>query len=165
MTPNIEKELSRHLQGQISILGFGNRLWGDDGAGSHIAEALKAIPHLNVVDGGSVPENHLEAVLRNHPETILLIDAGDFGGAPGEARLISPDDLALTGLSTHAGSPQVLARYLNARCQARVMMLVIQAANSGEGQELSAEVATTADQLVELLKGIAVRADLAGDPV
>ena len=165
MFPNIEKELPKHLEGQISILGFGNRYWRDDGAGSHIAEALKTVAGLNAVDGGSVPENHLEAVIRNKPDTILLIDAADFGAAPGEARLFSPDELALTGLSTHAGSPRMLARYLTARCQARVMMLAIQPVDNSEGEALSAEVSATADQLVKFLSGFPVKAGLAGAPI
>ena len=82
------------------MFGFGNRMWGDDGVGSHLAEALQNAAGIDAVDGGFVPENHLEAVVRTDPDTILLVDATDFGGVSGECRLLRGDDLAMCGVST-----------------------------------------------------------------
>jgi len=133
----------------LCILGFGNRLWGDDGAGSHLAEALRDCPGVDAIDGGFVPENHLEAVVRTKPDTILLVDAAEFGGEPGEIRLLQPDDVVLSGISTHAGSPQMLAKYLEARSGAKVFLLAIQPGDTSEGQGMSQQVASTVDELME----------------
>jgi len=143
--------LSTFLKGRVCILGFGNRLWRDDGVGSFLAEALQACPGLDAVDGGFVPENHLEIVAARNPDSILMIDATDFGGEPGEVRLLQPGDAALTGISTHAGSPQMLGKYLEARTGARVALLAIQPKDTSEGNELSPEVSATLKELVDHL--------------
>lgn len=130
-------------------------MWRDDGAGSQIAEALQDCPGLHAIDGGMVPENHFEKVVQTRPDTILMIDAGDFGGEPGELRLLQPDEVALSGLSTHAGSANMLAQYLNARCGAKVGLLAIQPGDVSEGEQLSPAVAAAMDGLVkELLEGV-----------
>ena len=139
------------IKGRVCILGFGNRMWRDDGVGSCIAEALQDCPNLDSVDGGCVPENHLEVVASKNPDTILMIDAADFGGQPGEVRLLQPGEVALAGISTHAGSPQMLGKYLEARTGARVALLAIQPKDTSEGNELSAEVSATLKDLVDNL--------------
>ena len=143
--------LTPFLKGRVCILGFGNRMWRDDGVGSCIAEALQDCPNLDSVDGGFVPENHLEVVASKNPDTILMIDAADFGGTPGETRLLQPGDVAVAGISTHAGSPQMLGKYLEARTGARVALLAIQPKDTSEGNELSPEVSATLKELVEKL--------------
>jgi len=151
MTPETAKRLSSFLQGRVCILGFGNRLWRDDGVGSRFAEALESCPDLDAVDGGFVPENHLEAVVRTKPDAVLLVDAADFGGTPGQISLLQPEDTALSGVSTHSGSPQMLARYLETRCGARVGLLGIQPGDTSEGDKLSEEVAAAMSELVKNL--------------
>ena len=137
--------------GGLAILGFGNRLWGDDGAGSVLAERLKAKnPDAAVFDGGMVPENFLEKVAATNPESVLLIDAADFGGEAGEWRIFSGEDLAFTGLSTHAGSPRMLAAYLEERTGAQVKLLAIQPADVAAGDELSPEVGVRVRDLLKM---------------
>jgi len=101
-----------------------------------------------------VPENHLEAVVRTRPDTILMVDATDFDGTPGELRLLQGQEVAMCGVSTHAGSPKMLALYLAARTGARIALLAIQPADSGEGSELSDTVQTAVNYLTKILKGI-----------
>ena len=148
MTPELHSCLAAFLRPPLAVLGFGNRMWRDDGAGSHLAEALGDRPDLIAIDGGSVPENHLERVVRADPASVLLVDAADFGGRPGEARLLQPAVLARAGLSTHAGSPQMLARYLAARTAAPVALLAIQPGDCSAGEELSPAVAATVSDLL-----------------
>ena len=147
--------LSRFLTGRVCLLGIGNRMWRDDGVGSVAVEALQEHPELHTVDGGMVPENYLEAVVGHDPDTILIIDAVDFNGRPGELRLLEPGQLAGSGLSTHAGSPATLAEYLELRTGARVGLLAIQPADTSQGSQLSPEVAATMRDLVEELMGTA----------
>ena len=137
---------------RTAVLGFGNRLWRDDGAGSVLAERLlTAQPGAAVFDGGMVPENYLEKVANYNPGTVLLVDAADFGGEPGEVKSFQGDELAEAGFSTHAGSPRLLAAYLAARCGADVVMLAIQPADVRAGDALSTPVGKAVDELVELI--------------
>jgi hydrogenase 3 maturation protease len=98
-----------------------------------------------------VPENYIETVARKHPDTILMMDATDFGGDPGEARLIYPEKVAYSGVSTHAGSLRMLAEYLHERTHARIALLAIQPVDTSDGEELSPSVYKTARDLMETL--------------
>ncbi len=143
------------LRGRVCLFGFGNRMWRDDGIGSRVAEALDTNEtSVSAVDGGFVPENHLERVVACQPDTILMIDAVDFGATAGELRLLQADDVVLSAISTHAGSPQMLAKYLQARCGAQVGLLAIQPGDTGEGEKLSPRLDEVLDFLVAKLRSL-----------
>jgi hydrogenase maturation protease len=151
MDSQFEEEMVHFLDGRICLLGIGNRYWRDDGVGSVLAEALEACPEFDAIDAGFVPENHLEVIAGKKPDRILFIDATDFGGAAGQVRLLYPDKVAPTGLSTHAGSLKMLAEYLQARTRAHVALLAIQPADTAAGDSLSPEVSHTVKILLEKL--------------
>lgn len=137
---------------RLAVLGFGNRLWRDDGAGSVLAQWLKeACPDLAVFDGGMVPENFLEKVAAVDPDRVLLIDSGDFGGAPGAYRVLGGQHISSTGFSTHAGSPRMLSSYLVLRTGAVVDVLVIQPGDTSAGCGLSKVVEATVRELTAQL--------------
>ena len=168
--------LEAHLVGRVCVVGIGNRLAGDDGAGSAVAERLAdglRSPTARcaesdarvgllagrvagrVIDAGIAPENHLEPIVRSGADTILLFDAVDFGGEPGSVRLLDPRALAGGGLSTHALSLRLVCEYLCARSPARVVLLGIQPGQLRLGRALSDAVASAveavASRLVALL--------------
>ena len=152
--PGLEQQLAHFLKGRICMLGIGDRYWRDDGVGSLIAEALQPCPEFEAIDAGCVPENYLERGAGKNPDAILMIDATDFGGTPGEVRLLETDNIAQSGLSTHAGSMHMLASYLQARTGAQIALLAIQPADSSAGEDLSLEVSRTALFLEETLPAI-----------
>jgi len=151
---DIQHQLTRFINGNFCLLGIGNRYWHDDGVGSYFAEALESCPGFDVIDAGFIPENHLETVARKKPDSILMVDATDFGGDPGQARLLYPDNVAYSGLSTHAGSLRMLAEYLYARTGARIAVLAIQPADTSAGEGLSAVVSKTFKDLLETLTAL-----------
>ena len=148
----VEPNLKSHLKGKVAILGFGNRLWGDDGAGSVLAELLQqAVTEAAVFDGGMVPENYLEKVAATDPDEILLIDSADFGGEAGEWRIFSGEDLSFTGFSTHAGSPRLLAAYLEERTGAKVALLALQPGDTAKSAEFSPLMELSISELAQIL--------------
>jgi hydrogenase maturation protease len=151
MDMQFKEQLSEFVSGHVCVLGIGNRYWHDDGVGSYIAEALESAPGFDVIDAGFIPENHLETVARRKPDSILMVDASDFGAAPGEARLLHPDKVAYSGVSTHAGSLRMLSEYLHARTQARIALLAIQPADTSAGEGLSPTVCKTFETLLDIL--------------
>jgi len=153
----LEDQLNSFIDGNVCLMGIGNRHWHDDGVGSYIAEALEPCPGFDAVDAGFIPENHLEKVADNHPDTILMIDATDFGGEPGQARLIFPDKIAYSGVSTHAGSLRMLAEYMSARTHAHVGLLAIQPADTSAGESLSPVVSETLKDLLENLPAVCAK--------
>ncbi len=144
-------ELKRLIQGTICVLGVGNRQRRDDGAGSLIAKALAQRMSGVVIDGGSVPENYLEKLVQSGPDTIVIIDAVNFDGTPGEIRLLDPYDLAPGRVSTHGASLELSARYLRARTHAQLSLLAIQPAEIGPGEGLSEAVSRSVALLSRML--------------
>ncbi len=148
---SISSELEGVLAGRVCVLGVGNRDRRDDGAGSLVAERLAGGTTAPTFDAGAVPENYLEKVARLRPDTILIVDAADFGGAPGEARVLDPNTVAPAGLSTHALSLGMTAQFLEARTGARLVLLAIQPTDIGPGRGLSDAVFRAVRMIEETL--------------
>jgi hydrogenase maturation protease len=78
---------------RILVAGVGNVLKGDDGFGVRAAEALKADPrlppHVTVLETG-IGGMHLVQELMQGYEAVLIFDAFDRGGAPGDLFVLEP---------------------------------------------------------------------------
>lgn len=86
------------------VLGVGNSLKGDDGAGPLLCELLEEHPvsGWEAVDGGASPENVLRHVRERRPPLVLVVDAAHLELAPGEMRFVDKERMATMGLmSTH----------------------------------------------------------------
>jgi hydrogenase 3 maturation protease len=89
------------------VFTVGNELRGDDAAGPLLARLLEERPieGWEVIDGSSVPENHVHAVRRIGPERVVVIDAADMGLAVGEIRRLDENDVARHFLMTTHSLP------------------------------------------------------------
>lgn len=88
---------------KTAVIGIGNTLMSDDGAGVRVLEHLDDLPdHVSIVElaaGGMILLHHLEDYDR-----VIIADAVDFGGEPGEIRVFSPDEvrtIKTVGYSLH----------------------------------------------------------------
>ena len=137
-----------HLQGKVVILGIGNTLRSDDGVGSLLAVRLKdKIPYI-VYDSGTSPENYLGKIIKDKPDNIVIIDAVDFGGKPGEFRELEGGELKTVNLfSTHNASISLTINYLQSHLKADIIILIIQPKILAFGEKLSSEVAETLEKL------------------
>ena len=78
------------------ILGLGNNLRGDDGAGPAIVAALSSMdlpPHVEITDGGT-PGLETVLMLQGY-ERVIIVDAADMGLQPGQWRRFTPDTAEL----------------------------------------------------------------------
>ena len=82
------------------LLGIGNPLRGDDGAGVEVALRLRA-EGWQAVDCGTAPENFTGLVRRLHPELLLLVDAAEMDLPPGEFRLVPKGRIEDVAFGTH----------------------------------------------------------------
>jgi hydrogenase 3 maturation protease len=157
MTRATAGALAEALRGRVCVLGLGNRDRGDDAAGPLLVDRLRGRVPAPCLDAGVAPENCLEQVVRERPDVVLLVDAADFGGMPGEVRLADPAEHRPGTLSTHAPSLDLVARYLRVRAGCVVRVLAIQAAVTRPGRPLSEAVRATleglADRLAAVLSG------------
>ncbi|PAA97096.1 hydrogenase maturation peptidase HycI [Serratia fonticola] len=86
------------------VLTVGNSMMGDDGAGPLLAEMMADTPIEGwiAVNGGSTPENVTHQIRDLKPSRLVIVDATDMELAPGEIRIVNPDDIAeMFFMSTH----------------------------------------------------------------
>ena len=134
------------------IFTAGNSLRQDDGVGPYVAAQLREQPAALVVDGGFTPDSVVEDVIAAQPARIIFIDAADFGGQPGEVRLLEPEKSLEVLVSSHTIPLSLVADLIRQRLPATTMCFVgiqVQSLDFGEG--LCPEVQKSADQLVSLI--------------
>jgi hydrogenase 3 maturation protease len=143
--------LKLHLSGKVLILGIGNTLRSDDGIGSILAVRIQGkVPHI-VYDAGSSPENYLGKIIKDKPDTILLIDAVDFGGKAGEIRMLEGEDIQTVNFfSTHDASISLAIDYLKKSLgKVDIFILAIQPKVLAFGDKLSPEITGTLKEIEE----------------
>ena len=119
-------ELTRLLSARTAIVGVGNAEHGDDAFGPALARRLRRLGLTAALDAGTCPENYLGAVVALQPQLVLILDAAEIDRPPGTLMLCDPRDLAAAGLSCHAGSLALLARYLRGMTDADCRLLLVQ---------------------------------------
>lgn len=132
------------------ILGIGNTLRSDDGAGSVLASRIKDNVPFLVWDAGLNPENYLNRIIKEKPDNLVIIDAADFGGKAGEFRISEAQDIETTNLfSTHNASLSLLINYLQSNIKTNIIVIIIQPKTIQLGDTLSPEVSATLDSLAD----------------
>jgi hydrogenase maturation protease len=83
------------MKAKISLIGLGNILMGDEGAGVHAVEALKrkyAFPEeVRLLDGGTLGLDLLHLI--EGMDGVLFVDAVDLKRDPGTIAVIEGEDL------------------------------------------------------------------------
>lgn len=145
-----QQELRRSLsppdgrQNRLAVVGVGQTLRGDDGAGALVARQVAARlddPALLVVAADHAPENCLGVVTRFQPGVVLFVDAARGGGAPGEVVVVPAAAADGLGGSTHTLPLATLGDYLTAVTGAPVFVLGIEPGRMAFGEGVSAPVA------------------------
>ncbi len=150
----LERKLRRSLKGRVLLIGAGNELRSDDGAGVILAKKLDNRLRAKVLNAGSALESFLSPVLREAPRTVALIDAVQFDGRPGEVRVFNASDLGVARLGTHGMSPSLFMETLERQGVAHAVLIGIQPGTTAVGQELTPEVQSTVETLETVLTRI-----------
>ena len=142
----------RKEYGTTLLITVGNTLRGDDGVGPYIARNVPSPKeHIIILDAGERPESIVNRAAELRPARTIIIDAADFGGKPGEVRLLSEDDIPQSSLSTHAFPLGVIARLLAMDAGSEILFLGIQP-ESVEWKEMpSLPVRETAHEIIRLI--------------
>jgi hydrogenase 3 maturation protease len=146
---------ARKADPRVSFLGIGNVLNGDDAAGVWLARRLiSLIPQsdkLLILNCGQVPENAVGALRRFKPNLVILLDAADFGGLPGEIRWIDPQDTSGFSASSHSLPFSVLSGYLTREFKCDVGLLGIQPSSLDFDAGLSSPVKNSIAEMLQYL--------------
>jgi hydrogenase 3 maturation protease len=150
-----EEELLGRLKGKrFGVVGIGNVIKGDDGAGCLVVERLGAEFAMPIVDCAEVPENYGGWVERRDLEAVVYIDAVDFGGDPGEVRIVELEKMMESATSTHHLSLHYMIRFLKEEWDGDPIMVGIQPVS----MEIGAGVCEEVEAGVEMLAGILEKA-------
>ena len=146
---NIFKDI---LKGKIVFIGVGNVLRGDDGLGPAFIAKLKDFTDALCIDAGSAPENYLGKIVKESPDTVIIVDATEMDSRPGEYSVLKKEDILRSGFTTHDLSPDMLIEYLESETSADIYMLAVQPENVSFGDGMSESVSRTLEEIVNLIK-------------
>jgi hydrogenase 3 maturation protease len=137
------------LEGKVVIAGIGNPIRGDDGLGCYLVNRLKDRVKALCVDTGATPENYLGKIMREKPDTLLLIDAMHLDKQPGEFAIMQPEELAQQFPATHGFPLRMWIDQFSHGGAAKVFFLGVQPQNVAIGETLSAPIQTAVRRLEE----------------
>lgn len=150
----MKDQLLNILKGKIVIVGIGNILKGDDGFGPLLVQRLQGKTRAVCLDAGTAPESYAGKVIKEKPDTILLIDAVHLEQPPGTCDILEKTEILRGGLTTHDLSPRLLIDFLEGQTGAQIFLLGVQPQGVDYGQEMSAGVAASLDNIEVLLKEV-----------
>jgi len=145
-------------------VGIGNTLRGDDGFGPALIERLNQPQRAEsglkrkikavCLDAGSAPENFTGKIVKEKPDTILIVDALHLGLSPGEYEILKKDEIAKSGFSTHNISLHMFIEYLENQTKADIYLLGVQPKNISFGEEISDSVKKTLEGILKIVTEI-----------
>lgn len=144
------------------IIGIGNNLLGDDGAGIHAVERLGGQtlpPHVELVDGGTLSFTLLEQVEAS--ERLIIVDAAELEAEAGTVQIFR--NAEMDAYLSNSARPSVhevnlldvlTAARLRGRLPPRYALVGIQPRDVGWSCAPSAPVDTAIDEAVEIVVGM-----------
>lgn len=139
------------LKGKVVIVGIGNIMRRDDGFGPVLVDRIKNRVKALCINAGTAPENYTKDIIKERPDTILLVDALHMEKRPGDYEILKKEDILRSGFTTHDISPVMLIEYLEKETGADIYMLGVQPQHVLFGEELSPRVKRTLDEISRAL--------------
>lgn len=149
-----DEMISVELKGRLVIVGMGDRMKADDGAGSLIAEKLAKVVKrrdVKIIDAGNAIENYVGIIEKFKPDKVVVIDAVDFGGKPGEIRTFKCEELQELTTSTHSFSLPLLLNHIHSRAGATCKVIGIQPGKIALYERMSLEVEKAVKEIADLI--------------
>ena len=142
---------------RITVLGVGNILLKDEGAGVHLVQRLADkvnCDNLDIVDGGTDPD--IISLVDDRVDKLIIVDAARAGDKPGSIYRFNIEDLD-TGSSDHVSLHEIgvmeslrMMALLNRKPKS-VAIIGIEPKTIDPGLELSPEVEEKMPQVIELV--------------
>jgi hydrogenase 3 maturation protease len=152
---SLEAYLAKFFEerGKAVIIGVGNPLRGDDGVGMKILEYLEDmdLPDVMLLNTETVPEAFTGKVSEYEPTHVLLVDAANFRGEPGDAKLISSAQIGGTAVSTHSLPLTIFITYIEKTLNVKVKLLGIQPKRIEFYTEMTPELEEASKKISEIL--------------
>lgn len=150
----VREELKSRLRGRVVVIGVGRETCGDDAAGVVVARLLAERGVQDVIEAGASPEIETWRIRELKPDTVVFVDAVDFGGRAGDIAILQTDQLGDKGFDTHRAPLSLTMRYLESELRCGCFLIGIQPLRVAEGASLSEDVDRSSRQLAEMLGGL-----------
>lgn len=153
----MEQELGEYLgegERRVVLMGVGNPMRGDDGVGVAIIQRLQEnpIPSVMLLNTETVPESYIGKVESHRPTHVLLVDAANFGGRPGDTRLIDSQHIGGQAVSTHSLPLTIFITYIEKSLGIKVLLLGVQPKTVAFGEGMTSELAEASKRIAETLR-------------
>ena len=141
------------------VLGIGNRLGGDDAAGTCVVDILNQRRHraktflpteIIAVDAGTAPEGYTSLIRQHRPDLLILVDAADMGLPPGALRTIPPEKISILSFSTHHMPLSMFISYVKEFC-GEVLLVGVQPEQTEMGKQISKVVRKSVKKLMQAI--------------
>lgn len=154
---DIQKELINWFNDaeKIVIAGIGNPIRSDDYVGTRIIHNLEGKVPKNVllIECETVPESYILEIEEFKPSHVLLIDAALMQLKPGQARLLSPEEIpSFSTISSHTLPLRIFCEYISKSTKAKIALLLIEPKNVEFGEDLTIEVQRAAEEITSLIQ-------------
>jgi hydrogenase 3 maturation protease len=152
--------------GGTIVLGIGNRLGGDDAAGTCVVDMLNSalralsagrhraetLPPADImaIDAGTAPESYTSVIRQHRPDLLILVDAADMGLPPGALRTIMPEKVSVLSFSTHHIPIPMFVSYVKEFC-GKVLLVGVQPEQTETGTGISKAVRKSVEKLAEAI--------------
>ncbi len=151
MDKTLSEQLSSLSGSKTLIVGIGNTIKADDGAGPLVCQNLTDKTSAELLDTATVPENYIQPIIKKAPQTLLIIDAIDFSASPGSIKIFKPQQLNSIVISTHTLSPHLFVKMIRRNLDVDVYFIGLQPAQTQLGQPVSPPVAEAIQKLTDVL--------------
>ena len=133
------------------LLGVGNTLHADDGAGPYLADLISEEhnPGVSAYNCGTAPENFTGIVRKLHPKHLIIADAALMNERPGTFRRIPAEKIEDTAIGTHMLALSHLVRYLEDAAD-NITLIGIQPESLEDRDCLSPDVARAVRDLKDI---------------
>ncbi len=152
---HLARRLAEIVTPSTVIVGIGNELRGDDGAGVEIARRLAGDVPWQIFNAQNAPENFLMKIVERKPQSLILVDASDFAAAPGAVRLMEADQVAGQGPSTHGPGISAFLAALRTMHPCHCVVLGIQPQGGDLARPLSEPVSAAVEMVVKGFRHLA----------
>ena len=145
--------------GGTIILGIGNRLGGDDAAGTLVVDMLNRRRHrakallaaeIMAIDAGTAPESYTSVIRQHRPDLLILVDAADMGLPPGALRTITAEKISILSFSTHHMPLSMFVSYVEEFC-GKVLLVGVQPERTEMNRRISKVVHKSVKNLAEAI--------------
>lgn len=149
---------------RVRVIGFGNRLLGDEAAGPMVVDRLmgRGLPAgVDLVDGGTIGLALLPEI--EHAGALVAVDAARFGAAPGTVRVFEGTAMdALLGGRRHSAHEVALgdlvaAAALTGGLPARRALVAVEPAQTSLALEPTPAVAAAIPAMVDAVERLVRR--------